>query len=624
MAQGGAALPVIGIPVDRLNALLREPVERETLLTHLERLGCDVEGYATVTRFRCQRCGGITEITESEVFPTACDGCGADFTKGDGTAENIGQTEVVRMELLPVRPDMFDVGGLARTLRGYLGSEAGLPTYRLSSSEYTVTVDEKLSRKSSYRPNIVCAVVRDLPLDEELIKIIMKMQENLHWALGRDRKKASIGVYDLDTVVPNFQYKALSDNEIRFVPLGGMPDASQSQEATPTEILEKHPKGTAYRDLLADFDRYPILMDSKGTVLSMPPIINSENTRVSEKTKNFFIDVTGPEAKDVHRTLNVLVTSLAEFGGTIETVTIMNPESEIVTPDLSTQRMDLDPKECAKIIGIDMSGDEIREFLLKMRYNVQRDGDHLRLEIPAYRTDIMHPVDLIEDVAIAYGYHNLPKPLVPTFTIGQRRDLESLSSIFRKIMIGLGFFEVVTFMLTNPEDHYIKLRMAESNNCVTIENPATVEQTMVRTHLLSGLLETFKLNRSQPTPQKIFELGDVCFLDGNVETGARDIRKIAAAIMDPKTGFAEIKSVLEGLAREIDLNVCLKSKDHPLFIPGRSALLEMEEKHVGLLGEVHPGVLEAFDLIQPISILELTLPQQQESILELTLPQQQE
>ncbi|UCE19005.1 MAG: phenylalanine--tRNA ligase subunit beta [Gemmatimonadota bacterium] len=602
-------MPVIGVPVDRLNTMLREPVERETLLGYLEQLGCDVEGFATVNRFRCQRCGGVTEITEQEGFPTACDGCGADFTKGDGTAENVGQTEVIRMELLPVRPDMFDVGGLARTLRGYLGTEVGSPSYNVSSSGYSVSVDEGLCRQTSYRPNIVCAVVRGLLLDEELLKIIMKMQENLHWALGRDRKKASIGVYDLDTVVPDFHYKALANDEIRFVPLGGMPDDAQSREASPLEILGGHPKGTAYRHLLADFDRYPILMDSKGTVLSMPPIINSEDTRVSDKTKNLFIDVTGPEAKDVHRVLSVLVTSLTEFGGTIESVTVMSPKGEIVAPDLSTQTMDLDPKECQRITGIDMTAHETADLLRKMRHNVLQDGNRLRVEIAAYRTDIMHPVDLYEDVAIAYGYHNIPKLLVPTLTVGHGRSIEFVSSLARQNMIGLGFLEVITFMLTNPENHYAKLRMGEPPDYVTIENPSSIEQTMVRTHLISGILETFKLNRSQPTPQRIFELGDVCTLDQKTETGARDVRKIAAATMDPKTGFAEVKSVLESIAREIGLKPVLTSKDVPLFIQGRSAVLMVGDQEVGQLGEVHPEVLENFDLVQPVSLFELILPE---------------
>lgn len=608
MAERGAAMPVIGIPVERLNRMLRQPVKREDVLAYVEQLGCDVEGFATVTRFRCHRCGGVTEITEREAFPTACDGCGADFTQGNGTAENVGQTEVIRMELLPVRPDMFDVAGLARTLRGYLGLEVGLPVYPVSSSGYTVTVDEKLSRAESYRPNIVCAVVRGLPLDEELIKIVMKMQENLHWALGRDRQKASIGVYDLDTVEPDFHYKALANDEIRFVPLGGMPGDTAYPEVTPTEILESHPKGTVYQHLLADFDRYPILMDSKGTVLSMPPIINSEDTRVSEKTKDFFIDVTGPETKDVHRALNVLVSSLAEFGGQTESVTIINPEGETVAPDLSSQVMELDASECTRIIGVDITSEQAAELLRKMRYNVQATGDRLVVEIPAYRTDIMHPVDLIEDVAIAYGYHNIGNPLVQTMTVGQARPIESVSSIARQTMIGLGFTEVVTFMLSNSDDHFIKLRMEEPEDFVRIENPATVEQTMVRTHLISGLLETFRLNRSQPTPQRIFEIGDVCLLDQEVETGAQDVRKIGGAIMDPKTGFAEVKSVVEGLAREIGLEMKLNPTDQPLFLPGRCALLSTDEGPVGAIGEVHPEVLENFDLVQPVSLLELALP----------------
>ncbi len=600
-------MPVVSIPVDRLNTMIRKPVGRDELLLHVERLGCDVEGFATVTRFKCHRCGGVTEITEREAFPTTCEWCGADFTRGDGTAENIGQSEVIRMELLPVRPDMFDVAGLARTLRGYLGLEIGLPTYDLSPSGFTVTVDEKLGRKESYRPHIACAVIRNLSMDEELLKIIMKMQENLHWALGRDRVKASIGVYDLDSVVPDFRYLALADDEIAFVPLGGMPDEGANRAASPLDILQKHPKGTAYQHLLSSFDRYPILMDSQGTVLSMPPIINSEQTRVSEKTRNLFIDVTGPETKGVHHALNVLTTSLAEFGGAIETVTIQRPDGRLITPDLSPQVMELDPKECPRLIGIDLDAGQVETLLGKMRHDVRQHDGRLQVFIPAYRTDIMHPVDLVEDVAIAFGYHNIPGSLVPTLTVGHSRDLEDISSTIRQAMTGLGFLEIITFMLTNPEDHYIKLKMDEPDDYVAIENPATVEQTIVRTHLLSGLLETFRLNRSQPTPQRIFELGDICFIDPAARTGATDVRKIAAAIMDPRTGFAEIKSAFEALARELAPRFSLQAAHHPLCIPGRCALIMVNEKPVGFLGEVHPEILENFSLAQPASVFEMTV-----------------
>ena len=222
----------------------------------------------------------------------------------------------------------------------------------------------------------------------------------------------------------------------------------------------------------------------------------------------------------------------------------------------------------------------------------------------------MHPVDLYEDVAIAYGYHNIPKPLVPTMTVGQARPIESLSTLIRRTMTGLGFMEVFTFMLTHSENHYIKLRMEEGEDYVRIENPASIEQTMVRTHLMTGILETFKLNRSQPTPQCIFELGDVCTLDEAAETGARDVRKIAAAVMDPKTGFAEIKSTLESLAREIELAVTLQPADVPVCIPGRGAVVKTENQETGLLGEVHPEILENFDLVQPVSLFELRIPQE--------------
>ncbi len=244
--------------------------------------------------YRCESCGQLTEALEHADFNNACESCCGK------TLVEAGTTEVVRISLLPVRPDMFDAAGLARALRGYLGIETGLPTYRLEPSGFEVTVNPGLEE---IRPYIVACVVRGLSMDDETLKAIMKMQENLHWALGRNRRRASIGVYDLDTVVPGFEYSPVAPDGVKFVPLFGMPEGMVA--ATPKEILEEHTKGGGYRHLLEKSDKYPLLCDANGKVLSMPPIINSQETRVTEDPEPVRRR-TGPDKNAIEKTIAVI------------------------------------------------------------------------------------------------------------------------------------------------------------------------------------------------------------------------------------------------------------------------------------------------------------------------------
>jgi phenylalanyl-tRNA synthetase beta chain len=595
-------MPVVGIPLDTLFSLLGREIDREELYEKLTGLGGDVEGYFQVTRMRCKVCDEIYELAPQEEAPGMCSSCESELVPGK-TLIDIGRTEVIRMELVPARPDMFDVGGLSRALRGYLGMEKGLPRYDVTPSGMSVKV---LPPAKSIRPYIACAVVRGMKLDVEMIKTVMKMQENLHWALGRDRRKASIGVYNLSVLKPDFEYTALGKRELQFVPLGGMPGEGM-EPATLSDILDRHPKGRAYKHLLNGFDSYPILRDSAGQVLSMPPIINSEETKADAETTDFFIDVTGHDRRSIQRTLNVLVCSLAELGGRIETVVVRDGKQEELTPDLAPTVSKLNPEHASRLIGIDLSMDTCLELLRRMRFGAEATDGEINVYVPAYRTDIMHEYDLIEDVAIAFGYGNIEPVLVPTMTVGVESPLETLSGKYRKAMTGMGFLEVVTTLLSNPDRNYRMLRREDDGTATLIENPSTIEHTMLRTHLISGLLEIFKRNRTHRMPQKIFEIGDATLLDRKGETGTADRRILGAAVMDPKTGFAEIKSCAQSVLREMGGELTLEAKNDPTFIPGRCAAITAEGEELGLLGEIHPEVLEAFEIVQPVSLLHLHL-----------------
>ncbi|MCP4708512.1 MAG: phenylalanine--tRNA ligase subunit beta, partial [Planctomycetes bacterium] len=280
--------------------------------------------------------------------------------------DKIAADPVIRLDLLADRPDLFDVGGLSRALKGYLFLEKGLSEFIVKEGTVSVKVDPVLSKEGTFRPYIVCAVVNIPALENTSLREIMKLQENLHWGIGRDRKLASIGVYDLDTISPPIRYGTVDPGTSKFCPLG-LPDTLM----TPQEILEDHPKGKAYAHLMDPYKEYPILLDSKDLVLSMPPIINSDETKCKTGTTRLFIDVTGVTGDAVVNSLNTLVSALIELGGEVETVEMNYPDRSARTPDLTPRKTDINYEEALKWLGLEFTRDEFMGYLRKMRLDVK-------------------------------------------------------------------------------------------------------------------------------------------------------------------------------------------------------------------------------------------------------------
>ena len=607
-------MPIINMPLDTLLRLVNadgDVITKDEVPDKLHEMGVEVEEVTATQQYVCGVCDKIIERTEAQGPALNCTNCGVDFREQPDVLNELGETQVVRLDMLAVRPDIFDAGGMARYFRGYFGVRSGLIEYEASAPRITVKVDPNLSNEDSYRPYIACAVIRNVRLDNELIKLLMNLQENLHWALGRDRKLASIGVYDLDALTgETFHYDAVKPDGLKFVPLGFAPDEPGTL-ITPGEILQKHKTGVAYAHLLEAFSAYPILSDQEGTVLSMPPIINSESTRVTMKSEQFFIDVTGLSQRTVDRALAVVVTSLKEMMPQveIEQVAIDAPSGQRVTPDLTPMRMEINVSEAADTIGIPLDTPQLRQLLERMGYGVRADRDDcLTVSVPAWRNDVMHPVDLIEDAAIAYGYDKLTPELVPTFTVGSPREIEEHSAAARKVLTGLGFHQVMTLVLTSEPAAFGKWRLEPDSRTVKIGNPISTEQTICRVSLLPGLLETLAINKQYDLPQYLFEVGDCSFFDESVETGAREERFVGAAMIGTHVGYADIRAVADAFAHEMDAKLEVRPTEHPGFIPRRVAALSgAGGEQIGVMGEVHPEVLDNYGLKHPVSVVELSL-----------------
>ncbi len=512
-------------------------------------------------------------------------------------------SEGFEVEVFPNRPDMLSPEGLARAYKGFIGLEKGMPHYIVKSSSINVNVDRDICE---VRPYSVFAVVKNIPMDEEVLKSIIQLQEKLHISYCRNRRKASIGLHDLDKFKPPVRY-TVKVSDFKFKPL------DYDREITIKEILERHPKGVEYGHILAGFNKYPIIEDSEGLVLSMPPIINSDYTKVDVKTRNIFIDCTGLDWKTVSSVLNIMVTSLAERGGEVYKVKVFYPFETpfgIVfdSPDLKVQEVKLSLDFVNKILGEKLTMEEALELLCRMRYDaIECSRGDILVKVPAYRVDIMHPIDLVEDIAIAYGYDRIKPEIPKVFTSGGESYLERFSSKVRLIMVGLGFQEVITDILTNPHDLFTAMRV-KPEPVVELENPKTVEYTVCRSWLMPCLMKILSRNRHREYPQRIFEVDDVVVLDENSETGARNVRKLAAVSTHSEADYAEIRAVVDTLLKILDVDFCINSGEHPSFIDGRIGFIEATTgENLGFLGEIHPEVLENFGLENPSVGFEINL-----------------
>ncbi|MGB9844218.1 phenylalanine--tRNA ligase subunit beta [Methanothermobacter tenebrarum] len=504
----------------------------------------------------------------------------------------------VKVEFFPNRPDQLSVEGVARSLKGFLGLEKGLPSYKVKKSQMKLYVDKSVT---SIRPHIGMGVVKNVNFNDKRLKQVMEFQEDLHWVIGRDRKKVAIGIHNLDVVEAPFTYKAVKPDEVKFTPL------DCDHEMTPAQILREHPKGVEYAHLLEKFDRYPLILDKDDNVLSMPPIINGELTKLTDDTSNILIDVTGIDERAVMQTLNIICTSFAESNGRIESLKILRPEKELETPDLTAKTKKLKASNVTRITGIKLDSKTIIDLLGKARMDAEIiSEDEIKVKIPPYRVDILHEVDIIENIAIQYCFNNI-KPEIPAIpTIGEEDPWYAIDKFIREIMIGLGFQEIMSLMLTNEENHYLKMRLEEDER-VEVAQPISTDRTMIRKSLLNGLLEFLEANRHEDLPQKIFEIGDVVYIDKTQETNTRLVKKLAGAIIHSNANFTEIKSTVAAIIENLGYKFQIEPMDHPSFIKGRCAKIE-DNGLKGFFGELHPEVITNFKLEYPIIAFEITFP----------------
>ncbi|HOJ96228.1 MAG TPA: phenylalanine--tRNA ligase subunit beta [Methanospirillum sp.] len=493
----------------------------------------------------------------------------------------------VDVEFFPSRVDLYSTEGVARAMRGFLGLETGEEVYPVTPSSISFSVDENLKE---IRPYIGSAVIRNISLGNEAIISLMGVQEALHWVVGRGRAKVAIGVHDLDKVTPPFRYYGAPLSR-SFVPL------DFDREMTLAEIMEEHPKGRDYSHIVRDKPFMPLIEDAHGNVLSFPPIINGELTRVTEASKNLLLDVTGTDERAVMTALKVLCTTLITAGGTCESVLV----NGVRMPDLSPVLRTISVPSCNRLLGTSFSAEEIASILQKMRYGAEKtDENTVSLRVPCYRADIMHEWDVYEDVAIGAGFAHLKAELPATFATGCEHPIIALASLLRDICTGLGYLEVMPFTLSNEDVMYARMQREPDPEALWVLHPISEEQTLVRTDLLPLLLDLLRMNKRRELPQRIFHTGDVV-------SSCKTYQKLALASTHPGADFSEAYATADALMRELGVSYIPAESSDPAFIPGRAVDMMVDGRKVGIFGEIHPGVLNNFDIDQPVAGIEIDL-----------------
>jgi len=486
-------------------------------------------------------------------------------------------------------------------------------------------------------------------MDEEALQSLIQVQEKLHATMGRGRSKGAIGVHDLvalkgrearsstdsQAATPRddgdgprddagtggektIRYTSMAPDGEEFVPL-------ESDEAmTPREVTERHHMGAQYADLVADMERYPAIHDDIG-LFSFPPVINGRRTEVSGDSRDLLIEMTGTDQWTIDRMCNIVCYALEARGARVERVNVAYAEDTpgeyagrtLDRPDLGTSTKTVSHDRIERIVGIDFDREGVVDCAERAGLDadpVERDGDRAyEVEIPPYRVDVWHPLDVIDDIGRAYGFNDLDPQYPDVSTVGGRHERSRLEDAARDALVGLGFEDLLNFHMINEEENFERLGIDPGDDVVGGGEPATIRQpyseayTILRTWALPSLLMVLENNTHRAYPQHLAEIGLAAERDDEENTGVAERRTVSAVLAGAEVSYEDARARLQALAGAFGKELATPPTEHPTFIPGRTAAVALDGEHAGVIGEVHPEVIVEHDLEVPVAAVELRL-----------------
>ncbi|KAF5965772.1 hypothetical protein J7337_009716 [Fusarium musae] len=550
----------------------------------------------------------------------------------------------LKIEIPANRYDMLCFEGIVTNLNIFRG-RIEPPKYRLvepaSGKLESITVKPEAEQ---VRPYVSGAILRNIKFDKSRYESFISLQDKLHQNLARNRTLVSIGTHDYDTIKGPFTYEALPPKDIKFIPL------NQTKEMDSAELMnfyetDKHLG--RFLHIIRDSPVYPAIYDSNRVVCSLPPIINGDHSKITLDTTNVFIEITATDLTKLDIVTDIMVTMFSMYCSepfTVEPVQINSDHNNQtrVTPNLKPRVAEVEIDYLNSCTGLTESPESLCKLLSKMSYTSTpstKDSNILEVAIPPTRADVLHQCDVMEDLAVCYGYNNLPRTAPSrSATVGAPLLVNKLSDIIRIEAAVAGWSEVMPLILCSHDENFAWLnRKDDGNTVVRLANPKTAEYQVVRSTLLPGLLKTIRENKGHSVPMKIFEVSDVVFKDESQERKARNERHFAAAWYGRTSGFEVVHGLLdrvllmlrtafltheEGLSgKSVDYEVkenpskpdgyWIEELDDATFFAGHAASVYLrlggKERRIGEFGILHPTVLEKFDLKYPVSTLEINL-----------------
>lgn len=489
-------------------------------------------------------------------------------------------------------PYLWCAEGLAILFQGVLGKKKGIPDIKIEKSDYKVIVDRSIR---PVRPFISAFVAKGGELNDFFLKQLIQLQEKFCENFGRRREKVAVGIYPVKKISFPIHYCAVPPKSTRFVPL------EFSKEMTLAEILEEHPKGKEYAWILKDTKKYPLLYDANKEVLSFPPIINSNTTGKLEIDDNeLFFEATGTDLAAVNLATNIFAHALALRGFTIFSTKISYIGKSMITPDVSVEKHKINTDDIVKLLGLDLKDSDIKKLLEMARFNFKNNV----VEIPCFRNDIMHSVDMIEDIGIMYGFDNISALPLTIYSIGSTFDLQDSIDKCRDLVIGLGYQEVLSPILTSKETLVDRMNLKHALDLVEVRNPMSAGFSVLRSWILPSLMDVLMRNKHVDFPQKVFEQGLVSIKSNDI---VRDEEHVAGVASHMGVSFTTAKQSVDFILRICGVEAEYEDFDHNSFIVGRAAKVLIKNKDIGFVGELHPFVLNAWGLDMPVAGFELNL-----------------
>ena len=533
---------------------------------------------------------------------------------------HLSKEVLYKIEVAANRYDLLCLEGLALALSVFL-EQKKMPEFKvlnvLPAEERQLIVDPSVGK---VRPFGLSAILRGINFTDETLKGFMELQEKLHNNICRGRKLVSMGTHDLDTVKGPFYYKAMKRKDIHFVPLNRTEEVDGDGML---KLLKDDPKLGKYLHLIEESDEFPVMLDSNNVIMSLPPIINSQHTKMTLNTHNVLIDITGLDYTRCNIVLNTLVSMFSVYCKdqfTVEEVKVTTEKEVKNYPDLTPRIFKADVNYLRTITGIkDITPEEIVKKLEKMELSGKvLNEKEIEVSVPITRSDILHQCDIAEDLAISYGYNNITKQVTETNCYGRQQPYNKLADLFRHEMAMGGYVEFLTMALLSEKDLYTNMLKKPDDQSAKIFYSSCKEFEYMRSSLIPGILKSVEANKANQLPYKIFEISDVVVIDKDNEVGASNKRELCFAYTNNVSSMEIVQGMVDLLMKKIGLvfmekndvkkRYVIKPSNDPSFFEDRQAEIYIQDDiKVGIYGIIHPKVLKNFNIKNPVTLCQIDL-----------------